>query len=238
MEYVLNAVKANGLQVSRASIPSILEEFGGDVENALISLNQYGCALEDLAANQANTLQRLEQVCQEFYDQLKEALGYLDFYQKREDQYVDLMTDPNQLSGYYLDLEHAYQEMVLPAGYYQRRGLPVPQVQERSPQQVQAPLQPGYQPQPGYQLQPQPQTAQFADSGSADAIAAQYAQSFNTGAPQYITQAPTRPVAPVMPVAGQGQEMSIQNIPPSQRWRYIDAVTQQGGFKGQRLSLG
>lgn len=169
----------------------MLDAFG-DAETALHSLNQYACNLED----------RLIGVAQEY----QQAIAAIQYLQQRDAATTTLLTNPNELAPYYLELEKIWGD--LPS--------------QQAVQQLPA----GYAQAEGFNANP----ALFAAQQSS-----QYAQSLNQGAGLGGVPPQVRPEFPAMPVGQGGGQLDLNSVPPSERWKAIDMLSKQGAFRGSRL---
>ena len=199
------AVNVEALQKNLATSDELSNHFGSS-DIASVYMNALACRYED-------QLQELIPA----YQQVSQYAGQLE----------GLLTGPIEgLANYYLNREQIEAEYGNP--------VPTPQEINYGPQdfgQLPAYLPgggvPNMAPVPGVpgmsnMMAPPNQLAQAATAAS------QYAQ--NTG-----VQGPMRPEFPQV-MAGQGQQqMSLQQIPASERYKYIDMLSGSGGFRGMRL---
>lgn len=81
-----------------ASVQKILRAFGGDVGTALETLNVYACQVEDQLDYAVTEYQKL-------YGQMQQILPIAEGLQSKGQQMEDLLTDPENLAQWYLELE-------------------------------------------------------------------------------------------------------------------------------------
>lgn len=194
-------VAADNVNGGFATVGELAENFG-NLEVAADTLNKYACRVEDLAEQLGQALQYRE-------GQLAEALSVLQEMTPRYEAMEDMLTSPETLSQYYLELEHQLGE------------IPVQQIVNRVYNQAE-------------QGQRFNQAPPLPNNQAVPAQAAmQYAQQVQT---RQIPQAP-QVVRPQMPaIQGNSAPTSpaefINSYPPHLRHQAIDYLQQVGGFRG------
>ena len=207
----LNEVRGNA---GLASSEEIYQAYGGDLAYAAQAVNKYACVLED-------AIKELSQYAQVRDAQLAEVVQKL-----QADNFI--LTDLNTLGQWYLDLAASNGEArenwreILAAGGSADDFSLLPQSNGRSNQQMG-----GMNPAMAQMQQ------QMAPGVNPAAVAAQYMQS--------AAQGIQRPEFPQVPAPSNGQGMSpemLSQVPPSERWRYIDQMGVMGALRGTRLRMG
>ena len=206
-----------------ASSEEIYQAYGGDLAYAAQAINKYACVLEDAVKELSH------------YAQVREAQA-MELAQKvQADNFI--LTDLNTLGQWYLDLaasngeaKENWREILAAGGSADDFSLLPPSNQRQAPQM-------GMNGMTGMNPQMAQMQQQMNPGLNPAALAAQYMQSAAQG-----TQMPQvqRPEFPQVPTPSNGQGMSpamLNQVPPSERWRYIDALSQNGGFRGARLRV-
>jgi len=187
-----------------------LSRYYGNSEIASVYTNALACRYED----------QLKEVIP-YAQQLEQYAGSLQDYSGRLE---NLLTGPiGDLADYYMQREQieAQYGNGVPSHYQPQSYEPI------------APQFENYLPGGGIaNLAPVPGVANFNMAAPGNAlsdnahISAQYAQNYATG---------IRPSLPQVPSGAPAQSMSIQSIPPSERYKMIDAAASNGMLRGLRF---
>lgn len=200
-----------------------LSEFFGSAEAAADWLNRYACTLED---QKVALIQRM----QEIHGDVQKAIQLAQYYQAKEAELVDWITEPANVAAYYLELEKMAGEIDVDTIMQERQ-----QINEIKAQRGRNPMMGGMGVNPAMANYSQAMGVQpTVNSATAAAQYSQMAQS------RLLPQV-QRPVGPEMmnqnPTPSSFQEL-MESVPISQRYKVVDQLTAQGAFRGGRISIG